>query len=97
MLLVLQVQVVGMSERVAATRALDGDHRWVVEACAWRPAAPRGACAGERAQADVSVRLDGACRCVLVDPKYRDGASDPVEFRVGLPFSLSLALGVSCG
>ena len=68
-----------LNEGRVATRALDGDRRWVVEACTWRAAGR------ERTRADVSVRLDDMRRCVLVDPDYRDNASDPIDFDVGVP------------
>lgn len=74
-----------MSERAGTTRALDGDRRWVVEACTWRRAA-RG---GERTQSRVGVRLDDLRRCVLVDVPDRD---DTVDFDVGTFLSLCAPL-----
>ena len=79
-----------MSERAGATRALDGDRRWVVEACTWRHAA-RG---GERTQSRVGVRLDDLRRCVLVDVPDRD---DTVDFDVGISLSLCASSGAPSG
>ena len=80
-----------MIEGRVGTRALEGDRRWVVEACSWRTVGRRGGPGSERTRTDVAVRLDERRGCVLVDPSYRDDISDPIEFDVGLFLSLSLS------